>query len=258
MSKTLITSDKGKKKDKLWIFDFDGTLSQIVPDRNAAEMDTACRELIMELIGSATQQVAILSSRTLDDLIPRIRISNGLCIGGSNGLEWIYPDSHKRFYYGALFEEDILSMRKMLIPKLTPLKKIAGVDIEDKQWSLIIHVRGASVSGRKVVENTIKKWIAPSKVELLKAPEEYEVHFSPYTTKTLGVLILCQHPRLRPETQIIYTGDDEDDREAMKCIIRMGGSVISVGLTPLLPDSLHVRNPGELTMLCRKLAGFVD
>ena len=36
--------------ERIWFFDFDGTLSAIVPDRVCAELHPACRAMLLELV----------------------------------------------------------------------------------------------------------------------------------------------------------------------------------------------------------------
>ena len=59
--------------ERLWIFDFDGTLSPLVPDRDAAALLPEGREMLSALVRLPRQGVAVLSSRLLDDLIPKSR-----------------------------------------------------------------------------------------------------------------------------------------------------------------------------------------
>lgn len=57
---------------RLWVFDFDGTLSPIVPDRTAARLHPECRELLNELVRAPGRFVAVLSSREIEDLSRRV------------------------------------------------------------------------------------------------------------------------------------------------------------------------------------------
>ncbi|MCE5263636.1 MAG: trehalose-phosphatase, partial [Deltaproteobacteria bacterium] len=58
----------------LWFFDFDGTISEFVSRSAEAEIHPACRDLLGDLAALSLQRVAILSSRSLDDLISRVDI----------------------------------------------------------------------------------------------------------------------------------------------------------------------------------------
>src|SRR5512139_1848564 len=75
---------------RLWVFDFDGTLSPLVPDRSTATLHPACREVLEELSAGPQEIVAVLSSRAIDDLVPRVPVP-GVFLGGGSGLVWHLP-----------------------------------------------------------------------------------------------------------------------------------------------------------------------
>jgi len=238
--------------ERLWIFDFDGTLSLIVPDRRDAVMEESCRQLLAGLSADNSQLVAVISSRTLDDLIPRIGMA-GISLGGNNGLEWIYSDSKRRSCYGEVFEKDVMSARATLLPKLLTLRDIPGLDIEDKHWSVTIHFREVSVSKKKHVVDFAREWTRLSGTALLEGQEACEILFAPLADKSLGVLILCKHMCPRQDRQIIYAGDDNNDLRAMKTVLAMEGAVITVGRLRLPGNSRHADSPRELVQICRDI-----
>jgi len=245
---------KTRCSERLWIFDFDGTLSPIVPDRQAAALEPSCRQLLLELSAAEGQQVAVVSSRTLDDLIPRVGIT-GISLGGSNGLEWLYPEN-KRCFYGEIFKKDVITARETILPKLLSLHRIPGLDIEDKYWTLALHLRNVAASKKSGVAEALKKLAILSEALLLEGPEAYEIILSPLADKSMGVLILCQHIGPGRDRQIVYAGDDENDLRAMKTILAMGGSVITVSRIRLPGSSHHANSPRELAQICRKI--FAD
>ena len=79
---------------RLWAFDFDGTLSRIVPDRNDARLHPECGNRLRYLLDSPGNRVAVVSSRALEDIVPRVPIP-GLYVGGGSGLEWQLPGGNR-------------------------------------------------------------------------------------------------------------------------------------------------------------------
>jgi len=75
---------------RLWVFDFDGTLSPLVPDRAVARLHRASLALLKDLAAEPRDRVAVLSSRTLDDIVPRVPVPQAY-LGGGCGLEWRTP-----------------------------------------------------------------------------------------------------------------------------------------------------------------------
>jgi len=59
---------------RLWVFDFDGTLSPLVPDRSIATLHAACKTMLEELSAGPREIVAVLSSRGIEDRVPRVPI----------------------------------------------------------------------------------------------------------------------------------------------------------------------------------------
>ena len=126
----------------LWVFDFDGTLSPIVPDRTEARLHRECERMLRFLARSPWNRVAVLSSRTLDDVVSRVPVPE-VFIGGASGLEWRLPGGH-RIGPGAASEALLEKKRTDVSPVLKEMATIPGVEIEDKRWSVAIHYRNAS------------------------------------------------------------------------------------------------------------------
>ena len=126
----------------LWVFDFDGTLSTIVPDRTEARLHRECERMLRLLARSPWNRVAVLSSRALDDIVSRLPVP-GVFVGGASGLEWQLPGGH-RVGPGAASEALLATKRQAVSPLLKEMASIPGVEIEDKRWSVAVHYRNAS------------------------------------------------------------------------------------------------------------------
>src|SRR3970282_1740982 len=98
----------------LWVFDFDGTLSPIVPDRTEARLHRECERMLRFLARSPWTRVAVLSSRRLDDIVSRVPVP-GIFIGGASGLEWRLPGGH-RIGPGAASESLLAARRRAVFP----------------------------------------------------------------------------------------------------------------------------------------------
>jgi trehalose-phosphatase len=237
----------------VWIFDFDGTLSPIVADRHAARLHPACRDLLIYLHQDQGHQVAVLSSRRLEDLTSRIDIP-GVYIGGYNGLRWISPEG-RVLDRGHFFPGDLQKSRVAMLPGIMALKELAGLDIEDKEWAITLHLRKLPPDLKEEAARKILSWKNLDGIRVLKGPEAWEIIFSPSFDKSVGVRILCQelHFDVRGDI-LIYAGDDENDALAMAYVASTGGINITVGSRPLVAGSHLINNPDSLAPFCRKLA----
>lgn len=239
---------------RLWVFDFDGTLSPLVPDRKAAALLPEARELLSTLVRQPRQGVAVLSSRMLDDLITRIGIG-GLYLGGGSGAEWFLPGGERRTAVSKA--QRLESARKAVIPELEKLSGIQGVDLEDKKWSVAVHVRRVSHDDRIRVSDFLGALSRTTGIRLLRGPEVHEIQLLPEIDKLFGVVILCEMLNFVPGPgTLVYAGDDENDALVMRWVLRKGGTALSVGWDPMIPGVAVLEHPAALVTEVRRLAGL--
>ena len=240
-------------KQKLWIFDFDGTVSPLVPDRGRAILDPACKGLLQKLVVNPLYRVAILSSRSLDDLTPRVQVPE-VFLGGGSGAEWLIPGGHRLRAAGG-YEERLNIIRNDTISDIKKFSALPGIEVEDKKWSVAIHTREASPKTKKIFFHRLKQWKHPLEIRLLHGPEVIEIQLLPEINKTFGVRMFCEFNQFDPQNgMLVYAGDDENDALAMQFSLELGGLAITVGKRPLVPEARVVKNPSFLAQEIRKLA----
>lgn len=246
--------DRGIKHDRrLWVFDFDGTLSNLVPERTAAQILPEAGELLKALLRLPGHRAAVLSSRLLEDLIPRVGIP-GLYLGGGSGAEWLLPDGRRIVAEG---KTGRLENARKVVAEIDRLKAVQGVDIEDKKWSVAVHVRNVSPDARAGVIDFLGALQEKKDIRLLRGPEVFEVQLLPEIDKRFGVETLSRIASFGSRGGlIVYAGDDENDAVAMAWVVRQGGMAISVGNHSLVPGARSVKTPAELVKEVRKLAGL--
>lgn len=120
-------------------FDFDGTLSDIVDDPDAARLTAGAAEAVQSL--TAQCPVAVLSGRDLADVRQRIGLP-GIWYAGSHGFELIAPDGehHQNDAAAAalpVLEEAAAELRGQL-------GAIPGVAVEHKRFGVAVHYRNAA------------------------------------------------------------------------------------------------------------------
>jgi len=237
--------------ENLWLFDFDGTLSPIVPDSGTAALHPACGAMLAELVKAPLQHVAVLSSRRLDDLVGRVPVQ-GLFLGGVSGAKWQAPDGHRVSLSGKP-AETLATVRRELLPEIAALADLPGIRVEDKMWSLALHTRHAPDSSRECLVERLSRWNPGRRVRIFRGPEVYEIQLVPRINKSFGVRMLCRIMEFTPASgTLFYAGDDENDALAMRFVTRLGGTAITVGQRALIPASMLVANPRELAdEVCR-------
>lgn len=240
---------QGKFRD-LWVFDFDGTLSTIVADRDTAQLHPDCRELLVDLAAEPASRVVILSSRRLSDLVSRVPIP-GLILGGESGLDWRMPDGTTRYQEGRLAKA-MLQGRRSAAPLLERAAALPGVEIENKHWSATVHYRRLATGSLPALQGILAEFKGCSQVEMFNGPAAADVRFLPGTGKAFGLQRLCRLRRWNPSRlRLVYAGDDENDATAMRWVLSCGGSVFDVGGRTGVPAARVVDDPPALARALR-------
>jgi len=239
----------------LWVFDFDGTLSTLVPNRNAARLHPACRALLKDLAADLGNRVAVLSSRSLEDLASRVPIPD-LFLGGVSGIEWRHPGGH-RIRPGEKAERKLEEVRESVLSGLARLSAFPGVELEDKRWSVAVHFRRVMPEALSMLSPLIQDLKKHSGIRVFDGPAVADVQFFPSVNKSFGIRRLCRFLRFDPsEGRIFYAGDDENDALAMRWVISKKGTAIIVGDRIRVRGARYVDRPSDLASVVREMANF--
>ena len=231
---------------RFWFFDFDGTLSSIVSDRTAAHLHPGCALMLKRLADTPSEQVVIISSRRLDDIGGRVDVPD-IIIGGCSGAEWQFPGGCRVSVNGkqaAALEH----ARREILSELFELAVGAGIDVEDKQWSIAVHTRMAPEEVRRDVEERLSAWGNKRGLTMYNGPSVLEVQLIPDFNKSAGLAFLAGFMKINPERdRIVYAGDDENDAVAMRWTLQHGGTAIMVGSRLEVPGAVYVPDQQALT-----------
>ena len=236
----------------LWVFDFDGTLSSIVPDRTGARIHRECERMIRFLARSPRNRVAVLSSRKLDDIVSRVPVP-GVFVGGGSGLEWMLPGG-RRIVPGSASEALLAAKRRTVFPIIEEAASIPGVEVEDKRWSVAIHYRNASPRSFRRRASLLQRLGNRKGIKVFRGPEVLEVQMLGGGGKSAGVRRLCRLAGWDPSRErIVYAGDDENDAVAIRWVLSKGGDGIVVGNRITVPKARRVEGPADLARAVREL-----
>lgn len=121
--------------------DYDGTLSAIVADPDAARLVDGAEQTLARLAERCP--VAILSGRDLDDIRARVALP-GLWYAGSHGFETVAPDGTYRQNDDAAAAVPVLQRAAAeLREKLADVK---GSRVEHKRFAVAVHYRDVAAS----------------------------------------------------------------------------------------------------------------
>lgn len=240
---------------RLWVFDFDGTLSPIVADRTAARLHPASFELLGDLSADPRNRVAVLSSRDLDDLAARVAVPR-VILGGASGLAWRTPGGH-RVLPGEATERKLEEARNRVFPLLGRLGAFPGVEIEDKRWSVAVHYRAILPDAMPMLLPLLDDLSGVAGIRVYAGPMAAEVQFFPSVNKAFGVRRLCRLLAFVPgRGRLFYAGDDENDAAAMRWVLARKGTAFAVGDRLRVPGALAVDGPVSLARAVRAQAAL--
>jgi trehalose-phosphatase len=230
---------------RLWVFDFDGTLSPIVPDRTEAWLHAECARMLRFLAASPWNRVAVISSRALADVAARIPFPE-IAVGGGSGLEWELPGG-RRLGPDDAAEEALAANRRLVSTILAELGAVPGVDLEDKGWSVAVHFRNATPKSFRRRTRLLQQLRNRTGIKIYRGYEVVEVQFVRGGSKSAGLRRLCRLLGWDASREgVVYAGDDENDATAIRWVVGKGGTGIVVGNRIMLPRALSVAGPESL------------
>ncbi|MCE9517122.1 MAG: trehalose-phosphatase, partial [Mycobacterium sp.] len=202
-------------------FDFDGTLSTIVDDPEAATLVPGADKALQAL--AALYPVAILSGRGLDDIRDRVGIP-GLWYAGSHGFEIVSPDGSYHSNETAAAAIPVLAEAAAeLTERLAP---IPGVRVEHKRYAVAVHYRNAGADAAATVTAAVHhvggrrglKVTSGRKVVELRPDIDWD---KGTTLEWIVDRVSGQEPLLP-----IFIGDDLTDEDAFDSVLHDGIGIV--------------------------------
>ncbi len=221
----------------LLAFDFDGTLAPIVADRDAAEMRPETRRLLARICGR--YPAAVISGRAKDDVAARLGGAAVKYIVGNHGLE---PGGDL-----ANLEEQMEEVRPLLTASLV---SVAGLDVEDKRYSLAVHYRRSR--NKRVARVAIDRAVAGLPQRMRVVPGKLVVNVVPASAPNKGDALLDLREREGASTAL-YVGDDVTDEDVFR--IDQPGRLLSVRVGESTTSSARyfLRDQREIDALLARL-----
>lgn len=246
---TYLFSEEGRRalrmlvtRPILYAFDFDGTLAPISANRDGVRIPRSVAELLREL----AQRVpcAIVSGRSLADLMPRVNGTVPYVIG-NHGIESPLTPT-----LGLAWCEGIcLKWMQEFKTRLAESLKTLDAEVEDKQYSITVHLRGTAV--REKIRLAIKVFLENLSPAPHLIPGKSSVNVLPLGQRYKGAALLDLMVNLR-QTDVFYVGDDDTDESvfALKEGLTMG---VRIGHHAESQAKYYLSNQGEVEELLRFL-----
>jgi len=181
-------------------FDFDGTLAPIVGERDEAQMRMRTAELFAKVCW--LYPCAVISGRGQGDVSSRLGRAPVKYVMGNHGLE---P--------GASLEDFELEVARARAHLETSLIGWAGVDVEDKRYSLAVHYRKSRQ--KRLVRSAIYEAVSCLPEPMRLVAGKLVVNVLPVGAPNKGDALLGLRTTEQADTAL-YVGDDVTDEDVFE------------------------------------------
>ena len=213
----------GAKAEIALFLDFDGTISNIVPQPRDAVLGPDIRARIEALASRPDFTVAIVSGRALSDLRERAAL-DGIVYVGNHGLEIETGSTCFRDPRAEALRRELRSLSLQL--KLA-LSETDGLEIEDKGVTLSVHFRRVNEHLHDWVRSVTFSTVARSRSFVCREGKMV-LDVKPQIEWHKGYAVQWILREIAPEGALpVYIGDDVTDEDAFGAISE--GITIRVG-----------------------------
>ncbi len=234
-----------KRNRKITIFlDYDGTLTPIISDPDAAELPDDNRDIITEL--SNLTPVTIISGRDLRDLKSRIEIDT-VTYAGSHGFDISGPDGLVMVHES---EKEVTPALDEAEKRLKEqLKDIRGAKVERKKFAIAVHYRNVEEKHVQDVKDAVQK--EADRYDILKTGSGKKVlELKPNINWNKGYALDWLTEKLgwdKEKYLRIYLGDDITDEDGFEVLIKDGIGIMVGTHGEKTSASFALHNTNEVT-----------
>ncbi|XP_009764517.1 probable trehalose-phosphate phosphatase 6 [Nicotiana sylvestris] len=245
------------KGRKIVIFlDYDGTLSDIVPNPEEAFMTHKMRRVLREVANHFP--TAIISGRQREKVQDFVQLNN-VYYAGSHGLDIEAPLNHTTNFDDMDNEVVLHQPAKEFLPEKHKVfnllsertKSIKGVNIEDNKFCISVHYRHVLAKDLGTLENMISTVLKEyQNFRVSKGKMVFEIRPNIGWNKGHALEYFLEYLGFGTSDDVfpIYIGDDRTDEDAFNVLRKRGqGFPIVVSATPKDTKALYsLREPKEV------------
>ena len=201
--------------------DFDGTLSDIVSDPDAAALVDGAAEALENL--AAQCPVALLSGRDLADIRERIGL-DGIWYAGSHGFEMIGPDGSR--HHNDAAAAAIPELENAATELCEELKAVRGVFVEHKRYAVAVHYRNVAQENVRDVVSATRRHGRRCGLRVTNGRKVIELRPDVDWDKGTALAWISERIHQTGTVVPIYVGDDLTDEDAFQAIRANGVGVV--------------------------------
>jgi trehalose-phosphatase len=240
----------------LLLTDYDGTLTSIVSNPNAAWLPGVVRDDLETLARAPRIHVGIVSGRDLVDLRERVVVPEAV-YAGCHGLEIEGP--------GMSFSHPVaLAQQEAIVAIGLELSlwahQVPGLHVELKRFGVAVHYRHVAADQVERVESEVAdaNHHHGSRLKISHGAKVIEVQ--PRVGWTKGSCVRWIRDSVRhaaPLPLVLYMGDDWTDEHAFEALIGQAITIRVGGAVPTSHAAYHLPDVADVQLLLRALAAGV-
>jgi trehalose-phosphatase len=218
----------------LLALDIDGTLAPIAPRPEDAAVPAETRRTLERLASMPDLQLALVTGRAAADGRRMVDIPRTWTIG-NHGIEVIDPAGALRVEASATTAAPTIAEAVQRLA--APLAGVEGVLIEDKTWTLSVHVRLATRADVPYVERTLVDIARSLGLRVLHGKEIFELRPTIEINKGTALVALATALGVggqsdAPGGSLLYAGDDRTDEDAFRALRELQWNAVTVHVGP--------------------------
>jgi len=200
----------------LLLLDFDGTLCDFHVDPAAVRVSAEMAAALTRLARDTRISIGVVSGRRLDDVRRRLPDVSPMFIAGLHGLE--ITGGGETFVHEAA-RRAVAPLREIARRVAPALETAPGAFIEDKEFSIALHYRGAPPGTHEAVRRAMRDAASPFvDAGLLRMlPGDYVIEALPAVDWHKGRAVDWIRARVERDAGRVFTvyiGDDVTDEDA--------------------------------------------
>lgn len=200
--------------------DYDGTLTPIVDDPDAAVLSDPARQAIARL--AEVVPVAVVSGRDRADVESRVGLAD-LIYAGSHGFDIAGPGWTHRHPGGAEAQPALAAAASSIEAEIGA---VPGAIVERKAYAVAVHFRMVEPGLVPTIDAAVDAALAAYPgLRRTTGKMIFELRPDVAWDKGAALLFLLDHLHLnRPDVAPIYVGDDDTDEDALRVVATVGAA----------------------------------
>ena len=212
-----------KRKNPLFLLDYDGTLTPIVGDPKKALLSDDMSGVLKRI--SKSRKIGIISGRALEDIRNLVRVDD-IYYSGNHGFEISGPELE-------IINPAAEEIKPVILEICTKMQKkldhVDGALIENKGLTASLHYRRVANKDfpelKEGFERVVKPYVDEGKVRVTRGRKVFEIR--PNIDWNKGDAVLYITKTLREDGILpIYIGDDRTDEDAFTALKDTGITIL--------------------------------